>query len=281
MGIPDIWQSLADLTREVVEQQLHNFMSIGVNLFRSFALIMIVWTGIEMALSGRGFDFSRFARFLMVLCFGYFIVTFYHGGSPLGYGFTDLITEQGEYMAGFTGVRNINAYINEIDAAAGNLGASFGWTEIVPFLMWYSVLGSMISCVAILFFIMAWGAVGQAVCIIVGPVFCAFFIVPRMDWMFWGWFKTFLQYSFYQVIAGIMGNIFGGLLWQGFRLVVTSDPKDLMINGPVYLIFFIVVALGLFKVPTLVREIFSGSAGSDSGIFGAAKAAGTATAAAL
>src|SRR5260370_8251574 len=40
-----------------------------------------------------------------------------------------------------------------------------------------------------------------AVCILLGPVFIPSFIVPQLDWLFWGWLKAFIQYSFYQVLA--------------------------------------------------------------------------------
>jgi len=47
------------------------FLSLGLNLFRAFATIMIVWIGVKSALNaasgGPGFDFSRFAEFLLVI----------------------------------------------------------------------------------------------------------------------------------------------------------------------------------------------------------------------
>ena len=45
-----------------------------------------------------------------------------------------------------------------------------------------------------------------------GPVFIPFFIVPKMEWLFWGWLKSFLQYAFYPVVANAYIFVFGQLL---------------------------------------------------------------------
>ena len=59
--------------------------------------------------------------------------------------------------------------------------------------------------------IIGFGLIAQAVLLLVGPVFVPFLVVPKMDWLFWGWFKAFLQYSFYQVVASALVYIFGKL----------------------------------------------------------------------
>jgi type IV secretory pathway VirB6-like protein len=64
---------------------------------------------------------------------------------------------------------------------------------------------------AVAIIITAYGFVAQAICILVGPIFIPFFIVPKLEWLFWGWLKCFMQYAFYQVIAAatmfVMGNL--------------------------------------------------------------------------
>ena len=58
----------------------------------------------------------------------------------------------------------------------------------------------------------AFGWIATAIAVLVGPVFIPFFIVPQLDWLFWGWLKAFLQYAFYQVIAQAFVFVFGNLL---------------------------------------------------------------------
>ena len=72
---------------------------------------------------------------------------------------------------------------------------------------------------AIAIVVIAYGFVATAVCVLVGPVFVPFFIVPKMEWLFWGWFRCFLQYAFYQVIAAAVVFIIGNLMIGALRLL--------------------------------------------------------------
>ena len=46
-------------------------------------------------------------------------------------------------------------------------------------------------------------------------------IVPKLDWLFWGWFKSFIQYSFVPVVAIAFLMIFEQFV---FRYVTTLPP---------------------------------------------------------
>jgi hypothetical protein len=39
------------------------------------------------------------------------------------------------------------------------------------------------------FAVIAYGYVASAVCVLIGPIFIPWFIVPKMDWLFWGWLQ--------------------------------------------------------------------------------------------
>ena len=49
---------------------------------------------------------------------------------------------------------------------------------------------------AFVFAVVGYGYIATAVCVLVGPFFIPWFIVPKMDWLFWGWFKAFIGFSF-------------------------------------------------------------------------------------
>jgi hypothetical protein len=36
--------------------------------------------------------------------------------------------------------------------------------------------------------VIAFGLIASAVCALLGPIFVPFFLVPKLDWLFWGWF---------------------------------------------------------------------------------------------
>src|SRR5207248_10553672 len=65
---------------------------------------------------------------------------------------------------------------------------------------------------AIAIVVIAFGFIATAVCVLVGPVFIPFFVVPKMEWLFWGWFRCFIQYAFYQVIAAAVVYIVANLI---------------------------------------------------------------------
>ena len=69
--------------------------------------------------------------------------------------------------------------------------------------------------------VIAFGLIASAVCALLGPIFVPFFIVPKLDWLFWGWLKSFIQYSFIPVVAIAFLMIFEQFV---FRYVTTLPP---------------------------------------------------------
>jgi hypothetical protein len=132
---------------------------------------------------------------------------------------------------------------------------------------------------AIAIVVIAYGFVASAVCVLVGPIFVPFFIVPKLEWLFWGWLRCFLQYAFYEVIAAAVVYIIGNLIIGVLTLQGTGTISTLQLVGwfPVLLITFIASIFVLLKVPALTNHIFSGTAGGTSaGMLEAVPAAATA-----
>jgi hypothetical protein len=103
------------------------------------------------------------------------------------------------------------------------------------------------------------------VAVLLGPVFIPFFIVPKMEWLFWGWFKAFLQYAFYPVVANAYLFVFGNLLIH----FVDAHPPPY--DGATILLLFtpllfllIAFTYGILKIPSLVNSLFSGSSGESA-----------------
>jgi len=118
-------QILKDVIRsleELLGRHSGMFSSIGQNLFRSFAIILISWFGVKTALSSThgysGFHFANFANLLMAIPFGFTMVTYYHSPIPgFGRSFKSLIVDQ----AIFSAVRHLvlrQFLANRIEAAS-------------------------------------------------------------------------------------------------------------------------------------------------------------------
>ena len=117
--------------------------------------------------------------------------------------------------------------------------------------------------------VIAYGFIATAVCVLVGPVFVPFFIVPKMEWLFWGWFRCFIQYAFYQVIASAVVYIIGNLMLGALRLPPSGTLSTAQVIAwfPVLFITFLASIYALLKVPALTNHIFSGTAGTSSAAF--------------
>src|SRR2546429_6820361 len=87
-----------------------------------------------------------------------------------------------------------------------------GVTDILGTIIYAVILILLAAAQAIGIVVIAYGFIATAVCVLVGPVFVPFFIVPRMDWIFWGWLRCFIQYAFYQVIAAAVVYVIANLI---------------------------------------------------------------------
>ena len=59
--------------------------------------------------------------------------------------------------------------------------------------------------------IVAYGAVAAAVVGLLGPLFIPFLLVDKLSFLFWGWLRAFIGFSFYKVVAAAVLSILGHL----------------------------------------------------------------------
>ena len=93
--------------------------------------------------------------------------------------------------------------------------------SILANLIYWTVLLLIALAKALSLAVIAFGLIASAVCGLLGPIFVPFFIVPKLDWLFWGWLKSFIQYSFIPVVAIAFLMIFEQFV---FRYVTTLPP---------------------------------------------------------
>src|SRR6202007_466600 len=84
-----------------------------------------------------------------------------------------------------------------------------GWGDFLGTAVYLVITILLPASQAIALVVVAYGCIATAVCVLVGPVFVPFFIIPKLEWLFWGWFRCFLQYAFYEVIAAAVVYIIG------------------------------------------------------------------------
>ncbi len=130
---------------------------------------------------------------------------------------------------------------------------------------YFLILVAIILAQMAVFGVIAFGYVAMAVIVLVGPIFIPFFIVPKMEWMFWGWLRAFIQYSFYQVIANAFVFVFGQLLIHFLDLNPPPFNSATVAALFVQLVFLLLsFVFGVVKIPSLVNSIFTGRSGESA-----------------
>jgi type IV secretory pathway VirB6-like protein len=265
----DFLQFIFQAINNLLTQNLGFFDTMGQNLFRSFATILIAWYGIKSALSAAGgkhpFHFDNFASLLLTISFGFAMVNYYSTPIPgVGTGFHNLVTDESQFLAAKIDQAQLQTVIERVADFETRLDSP-GWGDLVGTAIYVAVIILLAAAQAIAIVVIAYGFIATAVCVLVGPIFIPFFIVPKLEWLFWGWFRAFIQYAFYQVIAAAVVFVIGNLILGVLKLPTgTISTVQLMGWFPVLFITFLGAIYALLKIPALTNHIFSGTAGGTS-----------------
>jgi hypothetical protein len=258
--LPTIQQAISSLLLTYEPE----FLRFGNRMFVSFAVILISWHGIRMMFSheGLGEQMFDFAKLLLFISFGYAFIAFYESPLPgIGVSFSNLITDQAHHFQSVLEARAFDNIYRHFDELSAHFLQPDAWS-ILANLMYWSIMVLIAVAKAVSLAVIAFGLIASAVCALLGPIFVPFFIVPKLDWLFWGWLRSFIQYSFVPVVAIAFLMIFEQFV---FRYVTTLPPTITPVEYGVYGIqAFAVVATfcaGILLVPSLTQSIFSGSSG--------------------
>jgi len=250
------------------------FEALGLHMFRAFAVILIAWYGTKGALAAAGgghgplFHFDQFAALLLTIAFGFGMITFYSRPIPgFGVSFYHLIVDQGLDLANQLNHSLLQDVWDRLTGLYWGLEVP-GWTlalnalEAVRYVV--TILAILVAQGAV-FAVIAFGYIAVSIAVLLGPVFIPFFIVPHMEWLFWGWLKSLFQYAFYPVVANAYLFVFGNLL---IRFIDAHPPPY---TGPTLLVMFfplvmmlIAFTYGVLRIPSLVNSIFTGRSGESA-----------------
>jgi hypothetical protein len=195
----DFLQYIFQAINNLLTQNLGFFDTMGQNLFRSFATILVAWFGIKSALasaSGRpSFQFDHFASLLLTISFGFAMVTYYSTPIPgVGVSFHNLVTNEAQFLSTQIDQAQLQTVVTQVANFEARMDSP-GWGDLFGTAIYIIVTILLAAAQAIAIVVIAYGFIATAVCVLVGPVFVPFFIVPKMEWLFWGWFRCFIQPS--------------------------------------------------------------------------------------
>jgi hypothetical protein len=271
--MPGSMDDLFSFLTQLMTQHASLFETTGQNMFRGFAVILICWYGIKTALSSagggpmNGVHFESFGNLLLTIAFGFGMITYYSQPIPgMGISFYHLIVDQGLNLSNQLNHSLVQEVWDRLNTIYFGMEMPISIVlNVMEAIRYFVVVVCLILAGMAIFAVISFGYVATAISVLVGPIFIPFFIVPQMEWLFWGWLKAFIQYAFYPVVANAYLFVFGNLLihfvdahpapYDGATILVLFFPLVLLLLAFTY---------GILKIPSLVNSLFTGRSGESA-----------------
>jgi len=274
-----LFQYIAQACQTLAATVAPSITAMGVHIVLALATIMMVWFGVQEALAsahgGPGFSMGRFLNLFMLLTFAYVMVNYYDSSIPgLGFSIKGFIDGGTINLVNLIGSDGSNTMLNEIHQASSKTGPSILNTVMNPYyaIVYFAVQFLLAMLAAIVSAIVAYGAIAATIIGVLGPIFIPFLVVDKLDWLFWGWLKAYLGFSFYKVVAAATMNVLSHVLTNYYIQLgqSVSDPSTIVQTLPLLVLLVLVNIYILFKIPTMTHSLFTGGIGGHGGGLGVA-----------
>jgi type IV secretory pathway VirB6-like protein len=252
--------------------------AIGLHIVLALATIMMVWFGVQEALSaaqgGPGFNMAKFLNFFLLITFAYSMVKFYDSSIPgLGFSLKSFVIQGTDNLQQVIGNDANDQMLASIDKALAGSGTSTPTLNIFSgFYVAICYVFAQIDLVvldAVCALILSYGAVAGTIVGMLGPIFIPFLVFEKTEFLFWGWLKAFLSFEFFKVVAAATLSLVAHMYMSqaGNISQMFTDPVNAVKAFPILLLLTIVSVYIILKIPAITVSIFSGSAGGhDAGI---------------
>jgi hypothetical protein len=249
--------------------------ALGFHIFLALLTTMMVWFGVTEALAsaqgGVGFNMAKFVEFVVLASFAYTLIEFYDTAIPgVGYSFKDFINVGSTSVANMISMDSVNQMNQAITDMQNQLGSG-----ILKAVMnvYYAIVMATVQIMLGIFSatitaIIAYGAIGAAVAGILGPLFIPFLLVDKLNFLFWGWLRAFIGFSFYKVVAAAVLSVLSHLYTLYYANLIPLDAASLITKLPLLIVLILVNVFILFKIPEITNSIFSGHTGGGGGTMG-------------
>jgi type IV secretory pathway VirB6-like protein len=200
------------------------------------------------------------------------MLTLYTRSSPLlgGYSFSEAIPRTAFGMADLVGTTTQQQMLAKLDQITNGISSmsSFSFLHARDFII-YLIITVLIALLELsMFIVIGFGYLALGAVLVIGPVLIPFMIVPKLDFLFWSWLKALIKYSFYPVVGNI---VLLGICQIMLSILNTTFPTAgqiafSIVQLPILIVVFAAGLYAIFKIPSLVGDIFSGTASAGSGM---------------
>jgi type IV secretory pathway VirB6-like protein len=250
-------------TTQLVASYGGTFLADGVAMFRSIAVVRVVWEGFKIGF--RSQPANKLAELLVGIAITYCALVYYNAPFPgVGKGLTEIVTSAGADLAQTIDSANENNIGTALANAMGqSSGSSWGTLINGAAMVRYFVLEAVLSVMqAAILGVIAAGFIIAGIMVLVGPIFIPFLIVPHFEHFALNWFRCLVQYSFYPVVGNAVVFV-SAQIWLNYFSQFTFPMDSQTLAAALTVI--VTTAFGgvyvIFKVPLVVSHLFSGSSG--------------------
>lgn len=249
--------------------------AIGIHIVLALATIILVWFGVQESLAsaqgGPGFSMVQFLRLFILLTFAYAMVNYYDSSIPgLGFSLKGLIDSGTTNLVNLIGADGSVSMLNEIHSASSKTGPSMLSSIMSPYyaIVYFVVQFLLALLAAVVSAILAYGAIAATIIGLLGPLFIPFLVFDKLDWLFWGWLKAYLGFSFYKVVAAAAMNVLSHVLTNYYVSLgqSVSDPATIVQTLPLLVLLVLVNIYILFKIPAMTQSLIGSGGGHDGGL---------------
>ncbi len=240
---------------------------------------MMVWFGVQEALAsahgGPGFSMGRFLNLFMLLTFAYAMVNYYDSSIPgLGFSIKGFIDGGTINLVNLIGSGWLHHHAERDPPASSKTGPSMLTSMMNPYyaIVYFVVQFLLATAGRDRSAILAYGAIAATIIGLLGPIFIPFLVFDKLDWLFWGWLKAYLGFSFYKVVAAATMNVLSHVLTNYYIQLgqSVSDPSMMVQTLAASVLLVLVNVYILFKIPTMTHSLFTGGTGGHGGGLGVA-----------
>ena len=263
--------SLRDTIFNVLTENGTPFAQLGLNIFRTITIVMIVIAGSRIAFSSHH-SLDKLRTLAGLILTVWIMLTLYTRPSPLlgGHSFSEAIPRTAFAMADLVGTTTQQQMLTKLDQITNGISgmSSFSFLHARDFII-YLIITLLIALLELaMFIVIGFGYLALGAVLVIGPILIPFMIVPKLDFLFWSWLKALIKYSFYPVVGNIvlLGICQIMLSTLNATFPLAGQIAFNIVQLPILIIVFAAGLYAIFKIPSLVGDIFSGAANAGSGV---------------
>ena len=300
----DFHAFLTQVMDDIMATNSGAILAVGNNLWRGLAAMVVVWTGIKIAMSG---SFSMWACIELItgLAIPWTMLVFYAAPIPgVGLSFPAMIAGGGNWLMDFfvSDIRTAMAFelsrmADQHTTAVYDAWAGTSYIDLVyrgAAAILTLVVGAGVSlvvflCLVVLYAVtyahVIWAQVAIYILTFLGPIMIPWLVFEPMAFLFWGWFRSMVTFALYGAVAGAIMRVFVSV-GLGYATTFSAnaqlDQPSQMIGWLLIIVPLMVAGvLASLKVGELAGMLVSGGGGGGAGMTGALMTAASGGKAAL